>query len=78
METPNSSVLDMSNERGVRTKHVMRIFVKYSDWHYKDIVQMPIISLSWIRIVNNLTPDGFKTFHEDSMIISIIHKVTIF
>jgi hypothetical protein len=78
MEIPNSSALDMSNEHGLRTKQVMRIFVKYSDWRYKDIAQRPIISLPRIRIVNNLTPDGFKTLHEDSMIISILHKVTVF
>jgi hypothetical protein len=78
MEIPNSSALDMSNEHGVRTKQVMRIFEKYSDWPYKDIAQRPIISLPWIRIVNNLTPDGFKTLIDDSMIISILDKVTIF
>jgi hypothetical protein len=78
MEIPSSSALDMSNEHGVRTKQVMRIFEKYSDWRYKDIAQRPIISLPSIRIVNNLTPDGFKTLLDDSMIISILHKVTIF
>gem|GEM_PF-2786590 len=45
MEIPNSSALDMSNEHGVRTKQIMRIFEKYSDWLYKDIAQRPLISL---------------------------------